>query len=150
MTVPAEGPLAPTQALPTLPGGVFIVFDEPSQPEVGHFAHEVLSNQNVGSTEVPVHVVHPLHVGHARGDLQAEPREPGSGTTPCPLPGHESRAQGGEPNALPLPALRQAKSAYNKHRWHKSRTRVQREEGMQDKGRGQRGSTKQDTAQEAG
>lgn len=60
-----EGQTALTQTLPTLPGRVLIVFDEPSQPKVSHFAHEVLSNQDVGSTEVPVDIVHPFHVGHA-------------------------------------------------------------------------------------
>lgn len=57
--------MARTQTLPTLPGGVLVVFNEPGQPKVGHFAHEILSNQNVGSTEVTVDVVHPFHVGHA-------------------------------------------------------------------------------------
>lgn len=61
----SQGQTAPTWALPTLAGCVLIVFDEPSQPEVSHFAHEVLAHQDVGSTEIPVDVVHPLHVGHA-------------------------------------------------------------------------------------
>lgn len=48
-----------------MPGCVFVVFNESSQPEVSHFAHEALSNQDVGSPEVSVDIVHPFHISHA-------------------------------------------------------------------------------------
>ena len=64
-SVTPHGHTASAGSLPTLPGCVLIVFDEPSQPKVSHFAHEALSNQDVGSTEVSVDIVHPLHVRHA-------------------------------------------------------------------------------------
>jgi len=53
----------------TLPSGVLVVLDEARQAEVGHFAHQVLPNEDVGCPEVPVDVVHPLHVGHAGCNL---------------------------------------------------------------------------------
>lgn len=53
----------------TLPSRVLVVLDEACQAEVSHFAHQVLPHKDVGSPEVPVDVVHPLHVGHTRCDL---------------------------------------------------------------------------------
>lgn len=53
----------------TLPSGVLVVLDEACQAKVGHFADQVLSHEDVGRPEVSVDVVHPLHVGHAGGDL---------------------------------------------------------------------------------
>lgn len=49
----------------TLSGGVLVVLDEPSQAEVSDLTHQVISDQNVGSSQVPVDVVHPLNEGHA-------------------------------------------------------------------------------------
>lgn len=44
--------------------GVLVVFDESCQTEVGHFTHQAVTHQDVGSAQVSVDVVHPLHVGH--------------------------------------------------------------------------------------
>lgn len=60
-----NGHIASAGSLPTLPGCVFVVFNESSQPEVSHFAYEALSNQDVGSPEVSVDIVHPFHISHA-------------------------------------------------------------------------------------
>lgn len=49
----------------TLSGGVLVVLDEPSQAEVSDLTHQVISDQNVGGSQVPVDVVHPLNEGHA-------------------------------------------------------------------------------------
>lgn len=54
----------------TLPGSVFIILDEASQTEISHFANQVISHQDVGGPEVSVHVVHPLHIRHARSNLR--------------------------------------------------------------------------------
>ena len=58
-----------TQRGLTLSCCVLIVFDESCQTEVGHFTHQVLSHQDVGCTQISVDVVHPLHVRHARSNL---------------------------------------------------------------------------------
>ena len=55
---------------PTLPSSVLIVFNESCQTEVGHFTHQAVSHQDVGSSQVSVDVVHPLHVGHACCNLE--------------------------------------------------------------------------------
>lgn len=55
---------APPAAL-TLSCSVLIVLDESGQAEVGHFAYQVVSHEDVGGPEVPVNIVHPLHVGHS-------------------------------------------------------------------------------------
>lgn len=54
----------------TLSGRVFVVLYESSEAEVSHFTHQVITNQDVGSPEVPVHIVHSFHVRHSRGDLR--------------------------------------------------------------------------------
>lgn len=48
----------------TLPRRVLIVLDEPRQAEIGDLAHQTVSDQDVGGTQVPVDVVHPLDVRH--------------------------------------------------------------------------------------
>lgn len=53
----------------TLPSGVLVVLDEPCQAEVSHFAHQVLPHEDVGCPQVPVDIVHPFHISHARCDL---------------------------------------------------------------------------------
>lgn len=53
----------------TLPSRVLVVLDESCQAKISHFAHQVLPHQDVGCPEVPVDVVHPLHIGHARCNL---------------------------------------------------------------------------------
>lgn len=55
---------------PTLPGGVFVILNEASQPKVSHFAHQVVSHEDVCRSEVSVHIVHPLHIRHPGGDLR--------------------------------------------------------------------------------
>lgn len=55
---------------PTLPSGVFVIFDEPSQAEVSDLAHQIVRHQDVGGAQVSVDVVHPLDVGHARRHLE--------------------------------------------------------------------------------
>lgn len=57
----------------TLSGGVLVILDESSQAEIGNFAHQVISHQDVGSSEVSVDVVHPLDEGHAIWDLRETP-----------------------------------------------------------------------------
>lgn len=54
----------------TLSRSVLVVFDESCQTEVGHFTHQAVSHQDVGSAQVSVDVVHPLHVGHACRNLE--------------------------------------------------------------------------------
>lgn len=53
----------------TLSGGVLVVLNESSQAKVGDLTHQVISHQDVGSSQVPVDVVHPLDEGHAVCDL---------------------------------------------------------------------------------
>lgn len=54
----------------TLPCSVFVVLYEASEAKISHLTHQVLSHQDVGGPEVPVDVVHSLHIRHARGDLR--------------------------------------------------------------------------------
>lgn len=54
----------------TLSRSVFIVLYEASEAKISHLTHQVLSHQDVGSPEVPVDIVHSLHIRHARGDLR--------------------------------------------------------------------------------
>lgn len=61
----------------TLSGRVLVVLDEPSQAEVSDLTHQVISHQDVGSSQVPVDVVHPLYEGHAVCDLGRRDREGG-------------------------------------------------------------------------
>lgn len=61
------------EGFPTLSGRIFVILDEPSQTKISHFAHQVVSHQDVSSSQVSVHVVHPLHVRHPRGDLRHTP-----------------------------------------------------------------------------
>lgn len=56
----------------TLLGVVLIILDEPGQPKVSDLAHQPLPHENVGCPQVPVDVVHALHVGHAFGYLRAK------------------------------------------------------------------------------
>lgn len=56
----------------TLPRRVLVVLDEARQAEVGDLAHQVVSHQDVGGAEIPVDVVHPLNIRHARRDLGVE------------------------------------------------------------------------------
>lgn len=56
----------------TLSGGVLVVLDEPSQAKVGDLTHQVISHQDVGGSQVPVDVVHPLNEGHAVCDLRQD------------------------------------------------------------------------------
>lgn len=56
----------------TLSCSVLIVFNESCQTKVSHLAHEAVSYQDVCSTQVPVDIVHPLHVGHACCNLEGE------------------------------------------------------------------------------
>lgn len=55
---------------PTLPGSVFVILNEASQTKVSHFAHQVVSHEDVCRSEVSVYIVHPLHIRHTRGDLR--------------------------------------------------------------------------------
>lgn len=62
----------------TLSGRVLVVLDESSQTKVRDFTHQVISHQDVGSSQVPVDVVHPLDEGHAvcnLGGLGGAPTE---------------------------------------------------------------------------
>ena len=54
----------------TLPGSVLVVLDEPRQTKVSDLADQVVSDQDVGGTQVPVDVVHPLDEGHPISDLE--------------------------------------------------------------------------------
>lgn len=53
----------------TLSGGVFIVFYESGKSKVGNLTDQVISNQDVGCSQVSVDVVHPLDICHATCDL---------------------------------------------------------------------------------
>lgn len=53
----------------TLSGCVLVVLDEPSQAEVGDLAHQIVSDKDVGRSQVAVDVVHPLDVRHPGGNL---------------------------------------------------------------------------------
>lgn len=54
----------------TLSGCVLVVLDESSEAKVSDFTHQVITHQDVGSPEVPVHIVHSFHVRHSRGNLR--------------------------------------------------------------------------------
>ena len=54
----------------TLSSRVLVVLDEPSQAKVSDLTDQVISHQDVGSSQVPVDVVHPLDEGHAVCDLR--------------------------------------------------------------------------------
>lgn len=56
-------------AVTTLPGGVFVILYEASQTKISHFANQVIAHQDVGSSQIAVHVVHPLYVSHSRSNL---------------------------------------------------------------------------------
>lgn len=55
-----------------MPSRVLVVLDEPGQAEVSDLAHQVVSDQDVGSSQVPVDVVHPLDEGHAVRNLRGK------------------------------------------------------------------------------
>lgn len=55
---------------PTLPGSVLVILNEASQTKVSHLAHQIVPHEDVCRSEVSVHIVHPLHVRHPRGDLR--------------------------------------------------------------------------------
>ncbi len=54
----------------TLSSRVLIVLDESSQPKVCNLTDQTFSNQDVGSSQVSVDVVHPLNIGHACSNLE--------------------------------------------------------------------------------
>lgn len=54
----------------TLPRRVLVVLDQPGQTEVSNLAYKVVSHEDVGGSQVPVDVVHPLDECHAVSDLQ--------------------------------------------------------------------------------
>lgn len=54
----------------TLSGCVLIVLNESSQAKVGDLAHQIVSNKDVGCSQVTVDVVHSLDVRHSRRNLQ--------------------------------------------------------------------------------
>jgi hypothetical protein len=60
----------------TLSGRVLVVLYEPRQAEVGDLAHQAVPHQDVGRAQVPVDVVHPLDVRHARRHLHERSRYP--------------------------------------------------------------------------
>lgn len=53
----------------TLASGVLVVLDESGEAEVSDFTHQIFSNQDVGSAQVSVDVVHPLNVRHPSCNL---------------------------------------------------------------------------------
>lgn len=53
----------------TLSGCVLVVLDEPSQAEVGDLAHQIVSDEDVGCSQVTMDVVHPLDVRHPGSNL---------------------------------------------------------------------------------
>lgn len=60
----------------TLSGCVLVVLYQPGQTEVCDLAHEVISHQDVRSSQVPVDVVHPLDERHAVSNLQVKEKHP--------------------------------------------------------------------------
>lgn len=56
----------------TLSGCVLVVLDESSQAKVSDLAHQIVPNQNVSCSQVPVDVVHSLNVCHSRRNLHQE------------------------------------------------------------------------------
>lgn len=54
----------------TLSSCVLIVLDKSSQPKVCNLTDQTVSNQDIGSSQVSVDVVHPLNIGHACSNLE--------------------------------------------------------------------------------
>ena len=67
----------------TLSRCVLIVLYQPGQTKVCNLAHEVISHQDVRSSQVPVDVVHPLDERHAVSDLQAKEKHPTASPDVC-------------------------------------------------------------------
>lgn len=57
---------------PTLASSVLIVFNEPGQTKVGDLADQVVTNQDVGRSQVSVDVIHPLDIGHTCRHLRED------------------------------------------------------------------------------
>lgn len=53
----------------TLSGSVFIVLNESGQSKVSNLTDQVISDQDVGCSQVSVDVVHPLNIRHASRNL---------------------------------------------------------------------------------
>lgn len=56
----------------TLSSCVLIVLDKTSQTKVCNLAHQVVSDQDVGGTQITVNVVHSFNVRHSSCNLQKE------------------------------------------------------------------------------